>query len=456
MAAADGAVLAEFVPPAGLSFATITAAAFAAAAGSKSSGSRGAGRVVPGLSKGGGARRGQVSASSSTTSLESAGVLRLALSPNTPDAPSPKHGGTRLLAIGDAAGSLFLFNADARAAEPGVQVRSLQSWPRLHCRAVSAIDISAAILVSSGRDGQVFVTEPLSGETLSTLRCRAGGRSSAVNPWINAIQPTLVTMHTRTAVILAQLLAARTADGWARQTAGRLEDRLDREGSDNENDSDDQSEGNNEGDNNDDEVGDAFGPLIIDPHERAAGNPNRDEVPGYFAWNQIDPSLMQGYPTLVSQVVAGDSWLLAANGTHVQVCQAEKPPQTPMPRKGRGQRSLARPAQKIALELASEIDTIRIEDEETRALRIERHEQQRRIESEFGEGQLGLSADEQVQYAIWLSANQTHEHEHEHEPPASASSPASSAFAEEYSIQGMTEEEQLQYALQLSAEEHAL
>ncbi|KAJ1844655.1 hypothetical protein LPJ57_009441, partial [Coemansia sp. RSA 486] len=80
------------------------------------------------------------------------------------------------------------------------------------------------------------------------------------------------------------------------------------------------------------------------------------------------------------------------------------------------------------------------------------HEQRQRIESEFGNNQLGLSAEEQIEYAIWLSANQ----EQKSELPASASSsvPSSasaSTSTEQYSIQGMTEDEQLQYALLLSA-----
>ncbi|KAJ2883844.1 hypothetical protein FB639_002082 [Coemansia asiatica] len=442
MAATDGAVLAEFVPPAALSFATITATAFAAAAAAASSktSSGGLGRAVPGLTKGGGAlKRVPVSAASSTTSLESAGVLRVALSPNTSNKHSAKPRGTRLLVIGDAAGSLFLFDADARPSVPGGQIRPLQCLPRLHRLAVSAIDVSAAILVSSGP-----------------------------NPWINAIQPALVSMHTRTAVILAQLLAARTAEGWARQTAGRLEDRLDREdhGDDDDGDDDDDeaqaswqwaadnSNNDDEEDNNDHE---ALDPVAINMQERAAGNPNRDEVPGFFAWNQIDPALCQTYPALVTQVVAGDSWLLAVNGTHLQICHAEKPPETPLPKKGRGQRSLARPAQKVALELAREIDTVRLESEEQRTMRIERYEQQRRIENEFGDGELGLNADEQIQYAIWLSANQAQEQDSESSAPASASTTASmpEALADEYSIQGMTEEEQLQYALHLSTAEHS-
>ncbi|KAJ1844474.1 hypothetical protein LPJ57_009488, partial [Coemansia sp. RSA 486] len=78
------------------------------------------------------------------------------------------------------------------------------------------------------------------------------------------------------------------------------------------------------------------------------------------------------------------------------------------------------------------------------------HEQRQRIESEFGNNQLGLSAEEQIEYAIWLSANQ----EQKSEPPVSASSSAPSSAStstEQYSIQGMTEDEQLQYALLLSA-----
>ncbi|KAJ2233505.1 hypothetical protein IWW45_004123 [Coemansia sp. RSA 485] len=446
MDATDGTVLAEFAPPDGDSFATLTVASFAVAAADsgKTRGESGQ-RSIPGLSKHAALRSGPVSASSSVTSLGSAGVLRVAFSPATPSRKSSNS--TRLLVVGDASGSLFLFDADAKPSQLSNRVLPLRCWPQLHRLAVSAVDVSPAIIASSGRDGQLLFTEPLSGETLGALRCKAGGRSSAFSPWIGAIRPPLVSAHTRIAVILAQLLAARTQEQWALQTAGRVGDRLDRE---------DNDDGGNVQDD-DETPHQAFGwddpfldPAAVDIHGHAANNPNRDEVPGFFAWNQIDPVLCQTYPTFVSQVVVGNTWVLVANGTHVQTCIVEKPPPARTPKKRRGGHSIARFTHKMSAELEHELEVLRVETEEKRALRIEQHEQRQRIESEFGNNQLGLSAEEQIEYAIWLSANQ----EQKSEPPVSASSSAPSSAStstEQYSIQGMTEDEQLQYALLLSA-----
>ncbi|KAJ2331019.1 hypothetical protein GGI00_003445, partial [Coemansia sp. RSA 2681] len=121
-------------------------------------------------------------------------------------------GGTRLLLVGDARGSLWAFDADCR--QP--LARPLAAWPRLHRCAVAAVAANAAVVVSAARDGQVLVLDPLTAQRLHAMPRRSSG-AGAADPWFLSVHPAIIDEHTRSSVRLAQLLAARTSAQWDRQ-----------------------------------------------------------------------------------------------------------------------------------------------------------------------------------------------------------------------------------------------
>ncbi|KAJ2479442.1 hypothetical protein EV174_004017, partial [Coemansia sp. RSA 2320] len=106
-------------------------------------------------------------------------VLRLELSksPILARHPTEAESATRLLVVGDAAGSVWVYDADCQDAD----VRPVLCWPRLHRCAVSAVTINAGVLVSAARDGQMFVLSPVSAQMLGLLRCHGGGRAERRN-----------------------------------------------------------------------------------------------------------------------------------------------------------------------------------------------------------------------------------------------------------------------------------
>ncbi|KAJ2694941.1 hypothetical protein H4218_005400 [Coemansia sp. IMI 209128] len=331
-------------------------------------------------------------------------VLRLdfTVTKQSPDSES----NTRLLLIGDSQGSLWAFDSDC--SQP--TARPLMSWPRLHRCAVSAVTANAAIVVTAARDGQVFVLDPLTFQNLCSMRCRGGrnerrGRRPRVNPdeeapadvvqngprqldpWFWSVHPAIVNEHTRNDVYLAQLLAARTSTHWDRQVEGRSGDALDR------------------------------------------GPPAGDEVSGFFALQQVDPRVMRGFPTLVSDVHAGYGWAVVANGTRIQSCFLESPSRTHHERHRK--KAVFQNHRGLEREVEEDLASMRLETQGERRRRIESHANRAHVERTFIEPgeRLGLDPDEQLAYALWLSSQQ--------ESPASSSGE-------------MTEDEQLQYALLLS------
>ncbi|KAJ2485866.1 hypothetical protein IWW37_005813 [Coemansia sp. RSA 2050] len=331
-------------------------------------------------------------------------VLRLDLAVAKQAADSEYN--TRLLLIGDSQGSLWAFDSDC--SQP--TARPLMSWPRLHRCAVSAVTVNAAIVVTAARDGQVFVLDPLTLQNLCSMRCRGGrnerrGRRPRVNPdeealavnnqngprqldpWFWSVHPAIVNEHTRNDVYLAQLLAARTSAHWDRQIEGRSGDALDR------------------------------------------GLPAGDGVPGFFALQQINPRVMRGFPTLVSDVHAGYGWVVVANGTRTQSCFLESPSRTRHERHKK--KAVFQNHRGLEREVEEDLASMRLETQGERRRRIESHANRTHVERTFIEPgeRLGLGPDEQLAYALWLSSQQ-----------------ASQAPSSEE----MTEDEQLQYALLLS------
>ncbi|KAJ1766672.1 hypothetical protein IW140_003793 [Coemansia sp. RSA 1813] len=426
-------------------------------------------------------------------------VLRLDLTkPTSPTVASLAEdtSSKRLLLIGDATGSLWMFDAD----ETGEAVQPLHAWPRIHQRAISAIDVNAAVLVSAARDGQVLVIDPLSGRTLRTIRCHGGGRSLRrdlrrqrprrrprnnndnedahteledvfADPFVWQHEPPnnvplvhherrldprfwwvhlpIINENTRGDVYLAQMLASRTSEQWEIQVRGRGADALD----------------------------------------MARGVEAGDEVSEFYTWLQVEPELVHGFPTLVADVVAGHGWVVVANGTRIHSCflgqqhmpqpKAKGPGHSSNSSRQRNGRSGAQ-----AASIVEELAELQLETRDEREWRIEEHENRAYIEREFMQPttELGLSADEQIAYALWLSqqdgsskaaAEQCSSHATAAQPNGSAlgtcnasadsidghrslDSAASSDGRNandftDLALEDMTEEEQLEYALFLSS-----
>ncbi|KAJ2716705.1 hypothetical protein H4R19_000479 [Coemansia spiralis] len=276
-----------------------------------------------------------------------------------PDPVRAAHdAGTRLLLVGDATGGVHMFDGDGDDVVP-----ALQRWPRLHRRAVAALTVNAAIVVSAGCDGQLFVLDPLSGQTLCADRCRSGRRSDAggpVDPWFWSVHPALRGPQTALEVHAARQLASEPAAWWDDQSAEQL-------------------------------------------------------------------------PTLVTEVRAGYGWLVAANRMYIHATFAG------LPGKSRRQRQPRRPERAGDMDwlLEEGMAEARAESAHDRAQRLRAHERRTHVEREYEApaAELGLSIDEQLAYALWLS---THGDASPPQPPANAA------------VDGMTEDEQLAYALRLS------
>ncbi|KAJ2860117.1 hypothetical protein GGI22_002803 [Coemansia erecta] len=388
----------------------------------------------------------------------------------------------RLLLVGDATGSLWMFDGD----DAGDAVQPLHAWARIHQRAVSAVDVNAAVLVSAARDGQVLVLDPLSGQTLRTIRCHGGGRhlrrdlrrqhqrrrprngndaelddagadllvwqqapdngpqahrERRLDPRFWWVHLPLINERTRADVYLAQMLASRTSEQWALQTQARGADALD---------------------------------LV---RGVAAG----DEVPDFHAWMQVEPDLAHSFPTLVADIAAGYAWVVVANGTRIHSCFL-RPQNASKPRGQPAHASPIAPRQRNAISyrnIAEELAELRLETRHQREWRIEAHENRAYLEREFMQPttELGLSADEQIAYALWLSQQEASANASAN---ASASTSASTSAADASSNSGddqdsdgsssgaaagdrhnvgafmglapedMTEEQQIEYALFLS------
>ncbi|KAJ2559187.1 hypothetical protein EV175_000449 [Coemansia sp. RSA 1933] len=408
---------------------------------------------------GGGSKRQQRQSGSSTPNLSTAAsasdnnksnissnshVLRMDLTkPQPPLVDSA--GGRRLLVVGDATGSLWMFDGDAT----GESVAALQTWRRIHQRAVSAVDVNAAVVVSAARDGQVLVLDPLSGQTLRAMRCHGGGRklrhdlrqqrrevdeapgqlwpphNAQQRPRERRLDPRfwwvhlpLINERTRGDVYLAQMLAARTSERWARQTQGRIADALDA--------------------------------AALDPD---------DEVPAFHAWLRVEPALVHSFPTLVADVVAGSTWVAMANGTRIHSCFLT-PTQKPIHASPASRLRSLRSDGFLSANIAEELAELRLETHAQRQERIDAHETRAYLDREFvlPTDELGLSPDEQVAYALWLSQQQTPDNH----TPASADDATTLSSAthsdqpnpdhfSHLALDDMTEEEQLEYALFLSS-----
>ncbi|KAJ2077299.1 hypothetical protein H4R24_005210 [Coemansia sp. RSA 988] len=287
-----------------------------------------------------------------------------------------------LLALGNAAGDAWLFDGTSGAV--------LQHWPHLHQRAVAAAAINAAVAVFSARDGHTAVVDVLSGRVLRSMRCRCGRRTArSVDPWLWSMHPVLRTGQTPDDMRLTQMIAGRDADAWDRQSSTHI-DALDR---------------------------------------RIAA---QDGVAQLFA---AAPRTTR-FPTAVAAVAAGYGWVVAATGMHIHASFAmasRRPPAAPV--------RIAREShtQRVADGLAE----AREEEDSARDRRLHEHALRSHIEREFEQpaASLGLTPDEQLAYALMLSAD----------TPTQSSS--SDADCREPLDLGLSPDEQLAYALMLSADD---
>ncbi|PIA18660.1 hypothetical protein COEREDRAFT_79673 [Coemansia reversa NRRL 1564] len=251
-----------------------------------------------------------------------------------------------LLALGDAAGTAWLFN--------GVSGAVLQRWPRLHRRAVAAAAVNAAVAVFAARDGHTVVVDVLSGRVLRAVRCRCGRRGTApVDPWMWSIHPVLRSEQTPTDVQLTQLLAARDSTAWDRQISTHI-DTLDRQ------------------------------------------TPAQDDIARLFA----SVPRATHFPTAVAAVAAGYGWVVAATGMHIQACFAitsRRPPPAPV--------RVAR--ENHAQRMADGLAEARLESDCARDRRLHEHALRCHVEREFElpTAALGLNLDEQLAYALMLSTD---------------------------------------------------
>ncbi|KAJ1855757.1 hypothetical protein GGF49_000005 [Coemansia sp. RSA 1853] len=284
---------------------------------------------------------------------------------------------TRLLLVGDATGSVWMFDGDSTAA--------LHRWEHLHKRAVAALAVNAALVVSAARDGQIHTVDVLSGRTVCVDRCRSGRQASGqLDPWFWSVHPMLRSAGTQVEVRRARMLAVRSAAQWDQQVHDGI-DMLDR---------------NNAG--------------------------------------------SSGYPTMVTQIVVGYAWILAANNMHIHAAFAG--PTKPQMRKPKSNRRVR--SSSIDEMLAEGIEDMRVESMQGREHRLWAHETRGYVEREFERPaeELGLSLDEQMAYALWLSSAQP---SGEVTPGLDPDSKSSSG-PEPATLAAMSEDEQIAFALFLS------
>lgn len=369
----------------------------------------------------------------------------------------------RVLLVGDASGSIWLFDGDASSfCSNDVTARHMVNWPHLHRCAISAFAINAGILVSAGRDGRVQVIDPLSTDPLIAIRCNSGGRRPAqrdqrlqqrrqrqdnreeagdnqqqplqqvprrLDPALFSVHRSVVNEMTRLDAYLNQMLVLRTSVQWDQQVEGRLADALDEPGA-------------------------------------VAGN---DEIPGFYErLQQPQASLAHGFPALVNQIVAGYGWIVVANGISLQMCFISDAARQQLD----GQHHLLRgsgrhrshPAkssgsntpgsarlENTQLEITEGLEAARLEADRQRKHREEIREHREYVDQEFVSpmSELGLNADEQLEYALWLSSQQEQKAP-EDEREVSEDSNAIVDRVGELSLSDMTEDEQLEYAMFLS------
>ncbi|KAJ2778397.1 hypothetical protein H4R18_004617 [Coemansia javaensis] len=311
------------------------------------------------------------------------------LDPGLDGAPPRRPDATRLLLVGDAAGSVWLFDGD----DGGRSVAALRQWPRLHRRAVAALTANAAVAVSAGRDGQLLVLDPVSGRTLCADRSARRPASSA-ETWFWSVHPRLRGAQAAAEAALAGGLAARSAALWDAQTADGS-DALDRGAGG-------------------DDMAALFGAA------RRAGGGRR-------------------FPSMVAEVRAGYAWVVAAGGMRVHACFAGMPARAR--RAQRADRPAARAAQQLGRLVQEGVAEARAESQLARERRLRDHAAREHIDREYG-GQLGLSPDEQMAYALWLSAGGAAD-----ELSAADGLSAAGGLS---AADGLSEAEQLEYALMLS------
>ncbi|KAJ2844077.1 hypothetical protein IWW36_005319, partial [Coemansia brasiliensis] len=83
---------------------------------------------------------------------------------------------TRVLILGDAAGSIRVYDSD----NGNLLVRR----DHVHLRAIAAVAVNAALVVAAARDGRIAVLDVLSGTKLSRARSHNGRSQGRVDPWL--------------------------------------------------------------------------------------------------------------------------------------------------------------------------------------------------------------------------------------------------------------------------------
>ncbi|KAJ2723593.1 hypothetical protein GGI07_002548 [Coemansia sp. Benny D115] len=434
-------------------------------------------RRLPGLANGSCSPAPAAPAASTSTACKKAvpkpssspRVLRITSS-SSPTITAQRQPLKRTLLIGDASGSLTMFDADARAVSDSVTnlVQPIHTWTALHRMAVAAISVNAAIIASAGRNGQIHVTDPLSGAVLTTMRCTGGGRQAGRTTWHHQLHPALTGAQIHPSVRLAQLLGMRSRDQWAAQisTVGgganaRSLDRLDHDNVRTDDMDDDEDEPAWTPDR------DEFDPVAMQMQfEGPVAAGETDRISGFFAWTLADAVAQRHrFPTLVAHLAIGPDWLLA---TSAGFLYASIPVQSGLENKNSKKKKKSQAAnefkgRKALRELSDEVAKLQLETESERLARIGRAEKQMRIMREFGdpEAMLGLDAEEQLEYALWLSSNQA-QSGYGIAGGAGGSSNGGSSRATEHrsydladALEGMTEEEQIQYAIMLSSSQHS-
>ncbi|KAJ2140185.1 Sphingosine N-acyltransferase lag1 [Coemansia sp. RSA 678] len=290
---------------------------------------------------------------------------------------------TRLLLVGDATGSVWMFDGDGSS-------MAVQRWEHLHKRAVAALAVNAALVVSAARDGQMYTVDVLSGRILCADRCRSGRQTNGqLDPWFWSVHPMLRSADTQVEVRRARMLATRSAAQWDSQVHNGV-DALDRNNA--------------------------------------------------------------GYPTMVTQIVIGYAWILAANNMHIHATFAGHA--TPQTRKQKSARRVR--ASSIDELLAEGIEDMRVEAQNGREHLLWAHETRGYVEREFERPaeELGLSPDEQMAYALWLSSTQASGEVTPAGPDSNGSiesSPNPNTGPDPATLAAMSEDEQMAYALWLSS-----
>ncbi|KAJ1933692.1 hypothetical protein FBU59_005945, partial [Linderina macrospora] len=353
---------------------------------------------APSRSESGVALNKMAASSGHAVTKESSTVLRLNFSQATaPLAMAKNEVETRLLVVGDTAGSLWMFDSDAA----GITT-PIRAWPRLHRFAISALSINGCTIVSAARNGQVFITDPLTGQPLRAMRCRGGGRGDRRNrrrrehnnnnqiddhaaaaidrgprrldPWFWSIHPAVMNSDTRNDIFLAQLLASRTSEQWGFQLRSRTFDMLDR--------------------------------------TRVENNADMQE---FFRRSQFLPNVVHAFPTLVSDVASGYGWVVLANGTRLQTAfvgqGAGSHASTPRHAQSGSARRTASALnmEEMEQEVEESLEELRLETELERERRISEYDRRQYVDREFAGPveELGLDQDEQLEYALWLSSQES-------------------------------------------------